>query len=122
MAEGPDRGLTLIDRIEGLDDYYLLHPARAALLRPGGRHEERCASSRPAAGSLCERRLAQRDERGFYALGRRGRPLQALDIPAGLEHNDAAAESLREADLGQGPPAAADGDQWGTSRRAGGAA
>src|SRR5207247_9708541 len=33
MAESPDRGLTLIDRIEGLDDDYLLHAARAALLR-----------------------------------------------------------------------------------------
>src|SRR5207244_3397236 len=44
MAESPDRGLSLIDRIEGLDDYYLLHAARADLLRRGGRHEEAAAS------------------------------------------------------------------------------
>ncbi len=40
MAEGPDRGLDLIDRIEGLDDYHLLHAARADLLRRLDRREE----------------------------------------------------------------------------------
>jgi RNA polymerase sigma-70 factor (ECF subfamily) len=33
MDEGPARGLELIDEIEGLDAYYLLHAARADLLR-----------------------------------------------------------------------------------------
>ena len=33
MAEGPQRGLELIDGIEGLDSYHLFHSARAALLR-----------------------------------------------------------------------------------------
>ena len=32
LAHGVDRGLALIDAIEGLDDYYLLHSARADLL------------------------------------------------------------------------------------------
>jgi RNA polymerase sigma-70 factor (ECF subfamily) len=67
MAEGPDRGLTLIDRIEGLDDYYLLHAARADLLRRGGRHEEAAASYRralalatnPVERAFFERRLAE---------------------------------------------------------------
>ena len=67
MADGPDRGLTLIDRIEGLDDYYLLHAARADLLRRGGRHEEAAASYRralqlatnPVERSFFERRLAE---------------------------------------------------------------
>ena len=67
MAEGPDRGLSLIDRIEGLDDYYLLHAARADLLRRGGRHEEAAASYRralalttnPVERSFFERRLAE---------------------------------------------------------------
>jgi RNA polymerase sigma-70 factor, ECF subfamily len=67
MAEGPDRGLSLIDRIEGLDDYYLLHAARADLLRRGGRHEEAAASYRralalatnPVERAFFERRLAE---------------------------------------------------------------
>jgi RNA polymerase sigma-70 factor (ECF subfamily) len=67
MAEGPDTGLSLIDRIEGLDDYYLLHAARADLLRRGGRHEEAAASYRralelatnPVERSFFERRLAE---------------------------------------------------------------
>ena len=67
MADGPDRVLTLIDRIEGLDDYYLLHAARADLLRRGGRHEEAAASYRralelttnPVERSFFERRLAE---------------------------------------------------------------
>ncbi len=33
MADGPAAGLALVDSIEGLDDYYLLHSARADLLR-----------------------------------------------------------------------------------------
>jgi RNA polymerase sigma-70 factor, ECF subfamily len=67
MAEGPDRGLTLIDRIEGLDDYYLLHAARADLLRRDGRHAEAAAAYRralelatnPVERSYFERRLAE---------------------------------------------------------------
>jgi RNA polymerase sigma-70 factor (ECF subfamily) len=33
MADGPGRGLELVEEIEGLDDYYLLHATRADLLR-----------------------------------------------------------------------------------------
>lgn len=33
MSEGPERGLALIDALSGLDDYHLLHAARADLLR-----------------------------------------------------------------------------------------
>ena len=40
MAEGPERGLALIDTIEGLDAYHLLHSARADLLRRLGRADE----------------------------------------------------------------------------------
>jgi RNA polymerase sigma-70 factor (ECF subfamily) len=40
MADGPAAGLALADRIEGLDGYYLLHSARADLLRRLGRSEE----------------------------------------------------------------------------------
>jgi len=36
-AGGPDEGLALIDRIDGLDRYHLLHAARADLLRRLGR-------------------------------------------------------------------------------------
>jgi RNA polymerase sigma-70 factor, ECF subfamily len=37
MAEGPDAGLDALDRIEGLDGYYLFHSARADLLRRLGK-------------------------------------------------------------------------------------
>ena len=40
MAEGPEAGLELVDAVEGLDGYYLLHSARADLLRRLGRDEE----------------------------------------------------------------------------------
>jgi len=40
MAEGPEHGLALIDAIDGLDGYHLLHAARADLLRRLGRGEE----------------------------------------------------------------------------------
>src|SRR5204862_5753262 len=67
MAEGPDTGLSLIDQIEGLDDYYLLHAARADLLRRSGRRNEAAASYRralalatnPVERAFFERRLAE---------------------------------------------------------------
>jgi RNA polymerase sigma-70 factor, ECF subfamily len=40
MSEGPERGLELIDAIEGLDDYRPLHSARGDLLRRLGRDAE----------------------------------------------------------------------------------
>ena len=40
MARGEAEGLALVDAIEGLDDYYLLHAARADLLRRIGRGTE----------------------------------------------------------------------------------
>jgi RNA polymerase sigma-70 factor, ECF subfamily len=39
MAHGAEEGLALTDGIEGLDDYYLLHAARADLLRRLERHD-----------------------------------------------------------------------------------
>ena len=67
MAEGPDQGLTLIDRIEGLDDYYLLHAARADLLRRRGSRAEAAVAykralelaTNPVERSFFERRLAE---------------------------------------------------------------
>jgi RNA polymerase sigma-70 factor (ECF subfamily) len=67
MATEPSQGLSLIDRIEGLDDYYLLHAARADLLRRGGRNQEAAASYRralalatnPVERAFFERRLAE---------------------------------------------------------------
>jgi RNA polymerase sigma-70 factor, ECF subfamily len=40
MAEGPEAGLAVLDRIAGLDGYYLFHSARADLLRRLGRPAE----------------------------------------------------------------------------------
>jgi RNA polymerase sigma-70 factor (ECF subfamily) len=39
MADGPDRGLELVDALDGLDGYYLFHSTRGDLLRRLGRAE-----------------------------------------------------------------------------------
>jgi RNA polymerase sigma-70 factor (ECF subfamily) len=67
MACGPERGLDLIDQIEGLDDYRHLHSARADLLRRLGRAEEAASAYRralelaaqPAERVFLEQRLAE---------------------------------------------------------------
>jgi RNA polymerase sigma-70 factor, ECF subfamily len=67
MACGPERGLDLIDRIEGLEDYRHLHSARADLLRRLGRADEAASAYRralelaaqPAERVFLERRLAE---------------------------------------------------------------
>jgi RNA polymerase sigma-70 factor (ECF subfamily) len=40
MSDGLEEGLTLVDAVEGLGDYYLLHATRADLLRRLGRDAE----------------------------------------------------------------------------------
>jgi RNA polymerase sigma-70 factor (ECF subfamily) len=48
FAHGPERGLQLIDLIEGLDGYHLKPAARADLLRRLGRNDEAAAAYRQA--------------------------------------------------------------------------
>jgi RNA polymerase sigma-70 factor (ECF subfamily) len=48
MATTPDEGLALIDRIDGLEGYHLLHAARADLLRRLGRTAAAAAAYRRA--------------------------------------------------------------------------
>ncbi|HZO07108.1 MAG TPA: RNA polymerase sigma factor [Solirubrobacterales bacterium] len=67
MNEGPERGLELIDSIEGLDDYQPLHASRADLLRRLGRTGEAAAayaralelSANPAERRHIEDRIAE---------------------------------------------------------------
>jgi RNA polymerase sigma-70 factor (ECF subfamily) len=67
MSEGPERGLAVIDGIEGLDAYLHLHSARADLLRRLGRNGEAAEAyeralglaEQPAARAFLERRLAE---------------------------------------------------------------
>ena len=67
MADGPEAGLVLIDRIDGLDEYRHLHSARADLLRRLEREDEAAEAytralelaSRPAERAFLERRLAE---------------------------------------------------------------
>ena len=67
MADGPERGLDLVDEVEGLEDYYLLHSARADLLRRLGRHDEAAEAYRraldlavnPVERDFLERRLIE---------------------------------------------------------------
>jgi RNA polymerase sigma-70 factor (ECF subfamily) len=69
MAEGPERGLELIDAIEGLGDYHLLHAARAHMLRRLGRDAEAAGAyrralslvSQPAEREFIQTRLAELD-------------------------------------------------------------
>ncbi|MDQ3739757.1 MAG: RNA polymerase sigma factor [Actinomycetota bacterium] len=44
MVEGPERGLAMIDDLTELEDYHLLHAARADLLRRAGRPAEAAAA------------------------------------------------------------------------------
>ena len=63
LAGEPQDGLELIDELEGLDDYQLLHAARADLLRRSGRREESAASYRRAlelTANEAERRYLER--------------------------------------------------------------
>jgi RNA polymerase sigma-70 factor (ECF subfamily) len=67
MAEEPLAGLELIDRLDALDGYHLLHAARADLLRRLDRLDEAAdayrraldLASSPADRSFLERRLAE---------------------------------------------------------------
>ncbi len=67
IAEGPERGLEAIDRIEGLDAYQHLHSARADLLARLGRDAEASAAygralelaTNPVERSFLDRRLAE---------------------------------------------------------------
>lgn len=73
MAEGPTTGLALIDGIEHLDRYHLLHSARADLLRRLGRLDEAAAAYRRA------HELAVNPADRRFLAGR----LLALDSPLG---------------------------------------
>jgi RNA polymerase sigma-70 factor (ECF subfamily) len=73
MASGANEGLDLIAQIEGLDDYHLLHAARADLLRRLGRPDEAQGAYRralalapnPVERAFLERRLSEvRSEAG----------------------------------------------------------
>jgi len=67
MAEGAERGLELLDAIEGLEGYHLIHSARADLLRRLDRLAEAASAYRAALAlemnaadrAFLERRLAE---------------------------------------------------------------
>jgi RNA polymerase sigma-70 factor, ECF subfamily len=67
FAEGPERGLELVDGIEGLERYHLFHAARADLLRRSGRVDEAAAAygravelaTNPVERRFLERRLRE---------------------------------------------------------------
>ena len=67
LAGDVDDGLALLDEIEGLDEYHLLHAARADLYRRLDRRDEAAASYRRALeltandseSRFLERRLAE---------------------------------------------------------------
>jgi len=67
MADGPERGLELVEEARGLDGYHLWHAARADLLRRLGRDAEAAAAykraaelaPRPVERRFLERRLQE---------------------------------------------------------------
>jgi RNA polymerase sigma-70 factor, ECF subfamily len=67
LADGPEAGLAVVDGIEGLDRYHLLHATRADLLRRLGRLDEASVAYRQALDlaanrterAFLERRLAE---------------------------------------------------------------
>jgi RNA polymerase sigma-70 factor (ECF subfamily) len=67
MADGVEHGLELIAQIEGLDEYHLLHAARADLLRRLGDRDEAASAYRralelapnPVERAFLERRLSE---------------------------------------------------------------
>lgn len=71
MTDGPEAGLKLIDGITGLDDYHLLHSARADLLRRLDRRDEAVAAYRLAH----ELAVSPADRR--FLAGR----LRSLEVP-----------------------------------------
>jgi RNA polymerase sigma-70 factor (ECF subfamily) len=71
MTDGPEAGLKLIDGITGLDDYHLLHSARADLLRRLNRRDEAIAAYRLAH----ELAVSPADRR--FLAGR----LRSLEVP-----------------------------------------
>jgi RNA polymerase sigma-70 factor (ECF subfamily) len=63
MSEGPERGLEMIEEIDGLDGYRQLHSARAELLRRAGSDEEAATAYRRAielTSNEVERRYLER--------------------------------------------------------------
>jgi RNA polymerase sigma-70 factor (ECF subfamily) len=62
MAAGPEEGLALVERIEGLERYHLLHATRADLLRRLGRSADAAEAYRRAlelVGNETERAFLQ---------------------------------------------------------------
>jgi RNA polymerase sigma-70 factor, ECF subfamily len=67
MARGPEHGLAIVDRIDGLDGYRLFHATRADLLRRAGRADEAAPAyeraveltTNPVERRFLERRLAE---------------------------------------------------------------
>ena len=63
FAEGPERGLELVDGIEGLERYHLFHATRADLLRRLARGDEAAvafARALESAANPIERRFLER--------------------------------------------------------------
>jgi RNA polymerase sigma-70 factor (ECF subfamily) len=71
MADGPEHGLALVDGLDGLERYHLLHAARADLLRRLGRAGEAAAAyeralelaTNPAERGFLRRRLEELEAR-----------------------------------------------------------
>jgi RNA polymerase sigma-70 factor (ECF subfamily) len=69
MAEGPEQGLSLLDAVEGLDEYHLYHASRAELSRRLERFDAAAAAYRRALETVengaerafLERKLAEVD-------------------------------------------------------------
>ncbi len=126
MAEGPERGLELIEPLEEpLDGYHLMHSARADLLRRLERTDEAAEAYRPRARPRAQREraalplgadrgaLGHGGKREVDRLGRARRMCDSLglELPAGIEDHDGTAEQAGIGDLGERAPGPADRDR-----------
>jgi RNA polymerase sigma-70 factor (ECF subfamily) len=85
MVSGPEAGLALVDTIDGLDGYHLLHATRAELLVRAGRGGEATESldrARELAPTEAERRLLSERSAASRRTGPRTGPLSGPP-PAG---------------------------------------
>jgi 2-(1,2-epoxy-1,2-dihydrophenyl)acetyl-CoA isomerase len=79
MAEGPERGLELIDPLDGLEHYHLFHGARADLLRRLGRFDKAADAYRRALDLVAAPRDRRYLERRLREVtGRRRARLRAV--------------------------------------------
>jgi len=101
LAGDVERGLALVDGVEGLAGYHFLHASRADLLRRLGRWDDAAISYRRALelatseteARYLERRLAEVSQSQIDRLGRASSSQRSFELGGADERHDRAAET-----------------------------